>query len=149
MLHASPSSRGLGHRVFIPATRVRIPLEMPFFCLFFPRIVTQSLQKATPDFGKFHLPVRSFSFCRYFLRCKKWDCLRSNVLFGMQNCWSSRFGRQSFHCARYLPAGGGQPFLTGIAVESKERTVSVRLVRLVRLVRIVRLVRRACIFRIW
>ena len=26
----SPSSRGLGHRVFIPATRVRIPLEMPF-----------------------------------------------------------------------------------------------------------------------
>ena len=31
---ASPSSRGLGHRVLIPATWVRIPLEMPFFCLF-------------------------------------------------------------------------------------------------------------------
>ena len=28
---ASPSSSGLGHRVFIPATRVRLPLKMPVF----------------------------------------------------------------------------------------------------------------------
>ena len=33
LLNASPSSRGLGHRVLIPATWVRIPLEMPFFYL--------------------------------------------------------------------------------------------------------------------
>ena len=31
MFRASLSSRGLGHRVFIPATRVRIPMGMPFF----------------------------------------------------------------------------------------------------------------------
>ena len=30
MFRASLSSRGLGHRVFIPATRVRIPMGMPF-----------------------------------------------------------------------------------------------------------------------
>lgn len=29
MFRASLSSRGLGHRVFIPATRVRIPMGMP------------------------------------------------------------------------------------------------------------------------
>ena len=34
MFLTSLSSRGLGHRVFIPATRVRIPMGMPF--LFFP-----------------------------------------------------------------------------------------------------------------
>ena len=32
---ASPSSSGLGHRVLIPATWVRLPLEMPF--LFSPQ----------------------------------------------------------------------------------------------------------------
>ena len=31
MFLTSLSSRGLGHRVFIPATRVRIPMGMPFF----------------------------------------------------------------------------------------------------------------------
>ena len=30
------SSRGLGHQVFILATRVRIPLGVPVFCFFFP-----------------------------------------------------------------------------------------------------------------
>ena len=30
----SPSSRGLGHQVLILVTWVRIPLGMPFFCLF-------------------------------------------------------------------------------------------------------------------
>ena len=42
---ASPSSRGLGHRVLIPATWVRIPLEMPFFLSFFPRIVSNPCKK--------------------------------------------------------------------------------------------------------
>ena len=31
MLLATPSSRGLGHWPFTPATRVRIPLGSPFF----------------------------------------------------------------------------------------------------------------------
>ncbi len=30
VFQTSPSSRGLGHRVFIPATGVRIPVGMPF-----------------------------------------------------------------------------------------------------------------------
>ena len=51
----SPSSRGLGHRVFIPATRVRIPLEMPFFV--FGRLA--QLVRALLSHGRGH----RFEFC--------------------------------------------------------------------------------------
>ncbi len=68
-LHASPSSRGLGHRVFIPATRVRIPLEMPFFLAFFCDTVSNPCKKQAATW-KINFPVAAFSFCRNFLQAK-------------------------------------------------------------------------------
>ena len=80
-LYASPSSRGLGHRVFIPATRVRLPLEMPFFCLFSEITVTQSPQKASNSFRKQVFPLLLFLFALIiFCFCKKWDCSLSMPL---------------------------------------------------------------------
>ena len=75
MLRASPSSRGLGHRVFIPATRVRIPLEMPFFLSFFSKNRYAIPAKSNSGLWQisFARPEFFFLLC-YFLRCKKWDC---------------------------------------------------------------------------
>ena len=69
MLRASPSSRGLGHRVFIPATRVRIPLEMPFFLSFFPRIVSNPCKKQS-SVRKFIFRQRIFLFAVIFCNAK-------------------------------------------------------------------------------
>ena len=55
--NVSPSSRGLGQRVLIPSTGVRLPLEMPFFCLFSgiffssPIEVAAVYKKVYPDWG--------------------------------------------------------------------------------------------------
>ena len=74
VLCVSPSSRGLGHRVFIPATRVRIPLEMPFFCLF-SKNREKSLQKAILTLANKICPVRIFLFAVIFFAFSKknWD----------------------------------------------------------------------------
>ena len=89
---ASPSSRGLGHRVLIPATWVRIPLEMPVFC-FFPSIGSQSRKKQFLTSANLICSVRIFSFCfNHFLlkngiahlsiglrsRCSRSSSLRSS-----------------------------------------------------------------------
>ena len=46
-LEASLSSRGLGLRVFIPATGVRIPLGMPFFSYFEHHSSAQALNSGS------------------------------------------------------------------------------------------------------
>ena len=70
---ASPSSRGLGHRVLIPATWVRIPLEMPFFLSFFPRIVSNPCKKQSSA-GKC-IFRRGFFFLRLFFAAQKMGLL--------------------------------------------------------------------------
>ena len=55
---ASPSSRGLGHRVFIPATRVRIPVGMPFF---FACIAAQLVPCCRRSLGRVQSYTPSFS----------------------------------------------------------------------------------------
>ena len=58
--------------------RVRVPSLSPFFLSFFIKNREQSLQKANPDSGKFHLPVRIFSFCmNFFCVAKKMGLLTS------------------------------------------------------------------------
>ena len=58
----SPSSRGLGHRVLIPATWVRIPLEMPFFLPFFQDPLRNPRKKQATAW-QIYLPAVAFSFC--------------------------------------------------------------------------------------
>ena len=66
---ASPSSRGLGHRVFIPATRVRLPLEMPFYFLNARSVVPNPCKKQATASENFVFPAVAFSFCLLFIFC--------------------------------------------------------------------------------
>ena len=98
----SPSSRGLGHRVLIPATWVRIPLEMPFFCLFFQESLRNPRKKQATAW-QINLPVVAFSFCRYFFAMqKKWDYSLSCGLPILQKISLRR--RESRLAARALPS---------------------------------------------
>ena len=69
-LYASPSSRGLGHRVFIPATRVRLPLEMPFF---FGRLA--QLVRALLSHGRGHVFESRTAHQASQRQPKKFGCL--------------------------------------------------------------------------
>ena len=76
--NVSPSSRGLGHRVLIPATWVRIPLEMPVFgfAVDFCRPIPCRPQAAgwsLPTFPCRRQRRRQFSRSGTFA-AKKWDC---------------------------------------------------------------------------
>ena len=82
--------------------RVRVPSLSPFFLSFFSKNRKQSLQKANPDFGKFHLPVRIFYFCLiFFAMQKKWDC---SLRFGLPSLRSGslRFARVESLYARFI-----------------------------------------------
>ena len=76
LLTASLSSRGLGHRVFIPATRVRIPVGMPFFLSFFPFPETD-----IPDCNKPHTRAVWLMAAWEVLRSigKYWEGLGENI----------------------------------------------------------------------
>ena len=72
----SPSSRGLGHRVLIPATWVRIPLEMPFFLPFFSTSHRKRVipVKSKQWLWKIYFPRHCFFFLRFiFYGRKKWN----------------------------------------------------------------------------
>ena len=49
LAQTSPSSRGLGHRPFTAATRVRIPLGTPFFLQFTLTLPAESGRLGDPD----------------------------------------------------------------------------------------------------
>ncbi len=67
---ASLSSRGLGHRVFIPATRVRIPVGMPIFLSSSYCQSPQSVQMLNRSPG-----IRIMAdFTRVILRQRKVNC---------------------------------------------------------------------------
>ena len=87
---ASPSSSGLGHRVFIPATRVRLPLEMPFFCLFLWNHRERSREKRPARLRQILFARRACAFTLFhFLRRKKWDCSLSGGLPSLRSGTSS------------------------------------------------------------
>ena len=73
--NASPSSRGLGHRVFIPATRVRIPLEMPFFLSFFLNAVINPCKKHSLTLTNKFVRQASFFLLWNFLQLQKMGLL--------------------------------------------------------------------------
>ena len=62
-MNASPSSRGLGHRVLIPATWVRLPLEMPFSFFNARSVVPNPCKKQATALENFVFPAVAFSFC--------------------------------------------------------------------------------------